>query len=250
MLDAAQFQRRFALTVMGRRSPGAFRTPGLAVYRNTWIKGLIDALEANYPVVAALLGPTVFSSVAIEYVRTRRSASPVLALYGDKFPNHLAGHPLSEELPYLADVARLERLWTECFFAADSEPLNPAIFDALAPEDAAALHPRLLAAARVARFDTPAVTIWAAHQQSEFDQLEPEWRTEHALVLRERASVTVRLLSESEFQLFSMLEQGHSIDEAIDRVAADNCSAELPAFLANIISSGALTLSPSGQRND
>lgn len=250
MLEAPQFQRRFALAVMGRRNPGTFGAPGFAVYRNTWVKGLLDALQANYPVVATLLGPDAFSSVAVEYARTKRSASPVLALYGERFPAHLAGHPLSEELPYLGDVARLERLWTECFFAADDEALNPAIFRRLLPEQAAALRPRLTAAARLARFETPAITIWEAHKQGEFEELEPEWRPEHVLVHRKGASVSVRLLSKPEFQLLSELRQGRSIGEAIEAVAAANCSAEIPSLIANIISSGALTLSSPDQRND
>ncbi|MBA3511131.1 DNA-binding domain-containing protein [Sphingomonas sp.] len=250
MLDPAVFQRRFALAVMGRRTPGPFRAPGFAVYRNTWVKSLLEALAANYPVIAALLGADVFKSVAIEYVRTQRSASPVLALYGHSFPAHLAGLPLLDELPYIADVARLERLWTECLFAAESEPLNPAVFHQLMPKQAATLRPRLHPAARLARFESPAVTIWAAHQQGEFKEFEPEWQIEHALVHRKGASVSVRLLPEPEFQLLWELQQGRSIGAAIRTVAAANGSAQLPPMITNIISSGALTLSVQTQRND
>ena len=64
---------------------------------------------------------------------------------------------MDRELPYLADVARLDRLWLECFLSG-------------AP------------ATRVTWFATPAVTIWQAHRQpGGFDELEPEWREEGAL---------------------------------------------------------------------
>ncbi len=243
MPDAAQFQREFALAMTGHRPADLFDDPGFALYRNTWVKGLVDALAANYPVVAELLGPHVFTSVAVEYTRAERSRSPVLALYGEGFPGYLAAHSISEELPYLADVARLERLWIECFFAADDEPLDPITFAEAFAKEAAGLRPTLRTAARLARFETPAVTIWAAHKEGGFEELEPAWQPEHALVVRRDASVAVLLLSEPEAQLLSKIVQNCSLEEAITAVAADHPSAELPPIISNIISSSALTLS-------
>jgi hypothetical protein len=40
------------------------RQPGFAVYRNTVIKGCVDALQANYPAVARLVGAEWFRSAA------------------------------------------------------------------------------------------------------------------------------------------------------------------------------------------
>ena len=42
-------------------------------------------------------------------------------------------------LPYLADVARIERAWTEAYHAAEAHPLDPAAFAALAPEELPAI---------------------------------------------------------------------------------------------------------------
>ena len=41
---------------------------GIAVYRNTSIKGRIDALEANYPTVSRLVGTEWFRAAAREFV--------------------------------------------------------------------------------------------------------------------------------------------------------------------------------------
>lgn len=128
MREAAQFQRRFSLALIRGRGSRSLAAPGFAVYRNTWVKALLDALGANYPVVSALLGPELFKTVAVGYAKSHPTASPVLALYGSEFPQALARHDLASELPYLADVAKLERLWTECFFATAQSRSNSQPF--------------------------------------------------------------------------------------------------------------------------
>ncbi|KAG0919362.1 hypothetical protein G6F31_021147 [Rhizopus arrhizus] len=49
-------------------------------------------------------------------------SSPVLLHYGAEFPDFIASFPPAEPLPYLADVARIERAATEAFHAAVSAP--------------------------------------------------------------------------------------------------------------------------------
>lgn len=242
MLEAERFQRRLAFAIMGRGAPHRFRAPGFQVYRNTWMKGLLDALEANYPVIAQLLGAETFSFVATEYVRIHRSTSPVLALYGEKFPAHLAGHPLSDDLSYLADVARLERLWTECFFAPDAPTLRPQDYASLTPVALLGLRPRLHPAARIARFETPAATIWQAHRkEGEFEEIEPEWKAERALVSRCDASVTVTLLDESAYKILTEIRNGQTLGLAIAEAADAHPGSDLAGAVATIIERGALT---------
>ena len=50
------------------------RQPGFAVYRNTVLKGCIDALQANYPAVARLVGEEWFRAAAAIYARANLPA--------------------------------------------------------------------------------------------------------------------------------------------------------------------------------
>ncbi|MGZ5715039.1 MAG: HvfC/BufC family peptide modification chaperone, partial [Caldimonas sp.] len=63
-LDA--FQRDFAAALLAEPAEaGAIAAqPGFAVYRNTVLRGCIDALAANYPTVAQLLGAEAFEGAA------------------------------------------------------------------------------------------------------------------------------------------------------------------------------------------
>ncbi|MDI6625577.1 MAG: DNA-binding domain-containing protein, partial [Brevundimonas sp.] len=86
------------------------RTLGaIAVYRNTSIKGRIDALEANYPTVARMVGGDWFRAAAREFVEDQPGDDPVLAGFGEGFPAWLAAFEPARDLPYLSPIARLDR---------------------------------------------------------------------------------------------------------------------------------------------
>src|SRR3546814_15715469 len=50
-------------------------------------------------------------------------SSPVLLHYGVEFPDFIASFPPAESLPYLADVARIERAATEAYHECEAIPL-------------------------------------------------------------------------------------------------------------------------------
>ena len=123
MPDLATFQNDFAKALMSDDQPDpAYRQLAFAVYRNTTARGAVEALRAAFPTVDMLVGEEMFTSVALDYRRERPPASPVLSDYGADFSAYLARQPWTCELPYLADVARLDRLWLESFLAADLSP--------------------------------------------------------------------------------------------------------------------------------
>ena len=94
----------------------------LAVYRNNVVVSLTDALAAAYPAVLSLVGERFFKAAAGVYVRAEPPRSPVLITYGQSFAQFLEGFAPAAKLPFLADVARLERLWLEAYHAADAAP--------------------------------------------------------------------------------------------------------------------------------
>ena len=100
--DLAIFQRQFA-AIIDQPVGGA-----MAVYRNTVIHGTVEALSANYPVVAQIVGEEMFEGIAVAFASHHSPRSPVLALYGEGFAEWIEQQPWADDLPYLADVARVE----------------------------------------------------------------------------------------------------------------------------------------------
>lgn len=241
MLDLAEFQARFADAIVSEKSadPLALQ-PGFAVYRNTSIKAAIDALRANYPTIAALLGEEAFGAVASIFAHECRPASPVLSDYGAQFADFLAASPLGEELPYLADVARIDRLWIESFLAADAVSLCAETIIVTTSEraDRIALHP----ASRHAWLDTPAATIWLAHQQSPFDEIEPEWQGEGVHVSRVEGRVSVDRVTPREVMLLDALAAGSPFGDAAAAMVRASSENDLSTALARLLRRGALVV--------
>lgn len=171
--DLTSFQRRFVRAIDGPV------TGALAVYRNTVIHGAVEALRSNYPVVAQIVGDEMFEGVAVEYSSANPPLSPVLALYGKSFPEWLKQQEWVTDLSYLPDVATVERLHVECLMAADADPL--AIDDA---SQLSSLRLKLHPAVRFSWLQTPAMSIWLAHQQSVPSEIAPDWKPEGALFAR------------------------------------------------------------------
>ena len=113
----------------------------MAVYRNTVIHGAVEALQANYPVVEQIIGEEMFEHVAVDFASTCPPASPVLALYGREFGDWLMHQRWIGDLPYLPDVARVERLHVACLFAPDEEPIPLEQVRNVTPTATLRLHP-------------------------------------------------------------------------------------------------------------
>ena len=103
------------------------------VYRNNARVALIEALAAAYPAVSRLVGEPFFHRMAGVYAAAEPSRERTLNLYGETFADFVAGFAPARELPYLADVARLERAVLEARHAADAPALDPAAATALGP---------------------------------------------------------------------------------------------------------------------
>jgi hypothetical protein len=170
--DLATFQRRF---VAAMEAPAA---GPLAVYRNTVMHGAVEALRSNFPVVEQIVGEEMFEGIAVEYTLARPPRSPVLALYGQDFAEWLSEQEWIGDLPYLADVARVERLHVECLMAADAEALVELSSDFI--QLRLKLHP----AVRLIWLQSPAMSIWLAHQRPVPKVIEPDWKPEGALFAR------------------------------------------------------------------
>src|SRR5690606_1009714 len=140
------------------------RTLGaMAVYRNTAIKGRIDALEANYPTVSQMVGSQWFRAAAREFVEEQPGDDPVLVDYGAGFADWLAGFEPARDMAYLAPVARLDRAWTEAHLARDARPLHARHAAALGlalTGVVARLHP----SSSLFWFDWTAPSLWLAHR--------------------------------------------------------------------------------------
>src|SRR5258708_16076849 len=136
----APFETSFADALLNADRPvpygitahnAAVPTRRFAVYRNNVVVGLGKALKSRFPVVEKIVGEEFFAAMALVFVKEQPPRSPQLATYGDVFPAFIAAFEPARELPYLADVARLEAAPPPPYHAADATPVGAGHFAAL-----------------------------------------------------------------------------------------------------------------------
>src|SRR6478736_3545983 len=117
----------------------------LALYRGNVRAAWEEALASAYPVVRALVGDEFFGGLARAYGYVHPSNSGDLNRFGARFGEFIDTFEHTRALPYLGDVAVLEKSVHAAHYAADPVALTRERIGALAPGELLmtrfALHP-------------------------------------------------------------------------------------------------------------
>lgn len=216
--------------------------PAFAVYRNTVMKACIDALQANFPTVAQLVGEQWFRAAAALYVAADVPRDGRLLHYGGGFPDFLRGFEPAAELVYLPGVAQLDILWREAHAAPDAPAADAAWIARHTPERIADLvlapHP----AARWAWFDAqPVYSIWERNRQQSATGVELSWRSEGALLTRPQDAVNWHEITKAGCVFLDTCAGGATLADAAERALAADPEADISAVFATLLRAGAFT---------
>ncbi len=244
MSELLDFQDAFVAALSG--SPAALSpwlasreagAAGLSVYRNTIAKGCVDALAANFPTVATMVGEDWFRAAAALFAREAPPTGAALLDYGEDFPAWLDRFPPAGDLPYLAGIAHLDRLWTEVLFAGEATALSSDAFAALAPERLAQARVLLHPSVRFAAFDAGLPSLWVA-ARSGADDLDLSESGEGLLLARPNAAVAYRVVGHADIAFLSACRAGLPLAQAIGRAAEVQPDADFPTLFAALIADG------------
>jgi len=211
------------------------------VYRNNVTVSLINALAVAFPATLRITGVDFFRAMARFYVRSTPPSSPLLFEYGQDFPDFIERYEYAQSVPWLSDVARIERAWLDAYHAADVQSLMPhelaAVPSEQLPDTVLKPHP----ATRVIRSRFSAVTIFIASRSdgpdSHIEVIEPE----DALVTRSALEVEVRQLPPGGAIFLSRLIAGESLGAAASAAFSESPSFDLSANIRGLLEAGAFT---------
>ncbi len=244
----ARFQDDFtrALLATDDAVPPALATltaqPAFAIYRNTVMKGCIDALQANYPAVTRLVGEEWLRAAAAVYARDALPVLPMLSHYGADFADFLAQFEPAAELPYLPGVARLDRCWTEAHAAASEDALDPAALSQLASGNVSRARLQPHAAARWAWFtDAPIYTIWSRNRSDATFDNDIDWNAEGALLTRPRDAVSWRALDRAGCAFLDACATGGTVAHAAQAALEAQPDADPGRLMAVLLEAGAFS---------
>jgi hypothetical protein len=213
-------------------------TKRYGVYRNNVTVSLINALAAVFPATQRIVGTDFFRAMARLHARAAPPTSPLLFEYGRDFPDFIDHYEHARSMPWLADVARIERAWLDAYHAADEPPLHPGAL-ALIPQERLGettfvSHP----AARIVRSRYSAVTIFSANRQDGLVGRIDASTPEDALVTRPARDVAVRRLPAGGAVFLTTLMSGAPLGEAAEAALEVDSKFDLSANLVGMLEAG------------
>ncbi|WP_460130871.1 HvfC/BufC family peptide modification chaperone [Pseudomonas sp. S1_E04] len=222
---------------------GADPASRFAVYRNNVHSSLINALSAAYPVTLQLVGDDFFRAMAGLYVQASPPTCPLISEYGGTFADFIQGFEPAASVPYLADIARLERLRVRAYHAADTQALEQqAVIHALQSQtDLGQLRLQLHPSLATLNAAYAVVAVWAAHQtEGAMDSLNP-WYAQSALVLRQGLAVKVFAIDRGSVAFIDSLNHGTPLEIAVAYALEASAEFDLSACLSLLIRHDAIT---------
>lgn len=250
MSPLAERQRHFATAL---RDPGRPMPAGLVgpdgepserrfnIYRNNVMVGLAQTLKDAYPAVHRIVGADFFQPMARAYAAGELPRSPIMLDYGARFPEFIRGFGPAAVLPYLADVACIERAWTEAYHAAEALPIDPESVAAIEPDEIPTLRLLLHPSVRTVGSPFPALTIWQMNVAGGVPApVDLDAGGEAALVVRPEADVEVRSIPGSCVDFIRAAAVGKSVLDAVREALCTDPRFDLAAALHDLLRAGAV----------
>jgi hypothetical protein len=240
------FEKAFVEQLLGQDLQ-AVQPRAFAVYRNTYAKSCVEALEANFPSLVRLLGLDWFQSAALTYARLHPPQEARLFFYGDgHFGSWIQAQAEraapEQEWRYLSGVARLDELWRQSHAAGDARVPDAAALSDCDPQALVLLVLRPHPAARWVWFeDQPVYSLWSRSREEVAPQFESlHWQGEGVLITRPGAHVQWQALSRVGCLLLDACARESNWAAAAASVLAADPDADLASLIKQVLLAGAL----------
>ncbi|MBV8613304.1 MAG: putative DNA-binding domain-containing protein [Acetobacteraceae bacterium] len=225
------FQAAFAEALLGRAPPPAALAGAFAVYRNNVLTTLGRTLEAAFPATRVRIGPARFRALAVDFARSEPPRRPQLSAYGEGFPDFIRGALDPREAEMAAPLARLEWLRQECYFAADTAPLDGSGLRDVAAREYPRLRLAPHPASRRADFAADILALWQDCHGGRPERADTRPRAQHVLIRRAGEAVVMGEIAPDEAAFFDALARGAPVWRAVGPALARD-----PAFdLARVL---------------
>ncbi len=213
----------------------------LAAYRRSIFGNLCNALVTSYPVVSRIVGLPFFREAARNYILAYPSLSGDLNDYGEHFAGFVAGYPYTQDMPYLADVARLEWAMQTLLNSADAFPADLSALANTPPERYSDLSFEI--DPNCARLDSPwpLLEIWEVNQEGYTGDMQVDFtQGSSILVRRAHGVVTVQELSAAEAAFLDALNNQASLADAATGALEKDADFDFGVILQEWIATGLL----------
>ena len=207
MLSLRELQARFFYSIARPVSPGGEEWQGfdpllvqsiqsqgqlgpqdrLDIYAQMYCARLLDALIQDFPRLSAVVGDEQFRSLGRTYLRQYPSTHPSLNYLSVHFAEFLTTQAVSSILPFLPELARLERARVDVFEAPDREVLCLEDLQRIEADAWATIRFPVIPALKILTCEWPVQLVWKEEAFTARDHLNPMttvlrvWRQDFAV---------------------------------------------------------------------
>ena len=208
---------------------GASGEERMAVYADAYVARMMEALSETYEAVKHLLGNEAFVELTESYMEAHPSHSYNLNDVGESMPEHLSLSRFLEKLPFLPDLARLERQVARSFHAFEDAAFEPSKLAGYSEEDWERLRVYFQPSVVVISSCWPVFDVWNARKTplSELN-IVLEGRPQDVLVMRRGLDVVCELVDSAQTELIRALQRGEALGESCARLAEAEDAGKLP----------------------
>ncbi|WP_413289946.1 putative DNA-binding domain-containing protein [Bdellovibrio sp. HCB337] len=199
-----------------------------AIYQRGYIARLTESLGDTFESVWQVLGDELFFEVARQFIQTHESQTYNLSDYSVKFVDFLISQPVSQELPFLSDLAHLGWMHKEVFHRPTQVGRNGTDLMRLLEDDQH--RAELVDSVELLKSPYCLFDIWKALKEN----LEPpsSWQGPQYLVLYKSGDqVFVKQISFGLYQAFEKIRQGQALMASLEHLEEFELT-ELFHFLA------------------
>ncbi len=200
-----------------RAIPGLER---LSVYAEGYEIRFREGLSETYEAVHRVIGEARFAELAKAYAAQYPSRNPNLSFVGEHLPQFIGTLPLAKELPFIADLAKLEWLVSEAFHAFEKPAVGAHELSKISPEKLTQAVFIFQPSVAVVSSDWPVLDIWNLRKKPKEEiNLEINGRAQRVMVYRRGFKVECRLLTEWQLEMLEGLLQGLSLEAVCGKLA-------------------------------
>jgi hypothetical protein len=174
--DLARVQREFQRYVL-QRDPAALQhvlagdaaeaAVRMDIYADGYALRLLEALETDYPGLAALAASETFEALGRAYIAAHPSTFRNLRWFGGELAPFLESSSEWSQQPELADMARFEWAMAQSFDAPDAASLSREALASVSQDDWPRLSFRVHPAVQRVELTTNAPQVWSAQNRGE-----------------------------------------------------------------------------------
>jgi len=201
----------------------------LSVYADGYTARMHESLLESYPAVQHILGEQSFIQNAFKYAEVHPSKDYNLSLAGKYFSDFLLKVPLSKNLPFLPDLAKLEWQIAESFHEFQKKPMALEGLSKLSPEDWEELSFNFQPAVRLLSSRWPVLDIWNA-RKTPLNKINIDLinRPQHILIYKNDTQVLCELIDKYQFSLLKGLSAGTTLGKVFEKISIQSEAGSLP----------------------